>query len=79
KTKPFAESRESEFAIDIKGFDVARYLPYIPVKMDFKVLSGTIDLAEKITFVQHKNKPPSLIAGGNIGFRNIDVIDGKKA
>ncbi|WP_051408965.1 DUF748 domain-containing protein [Syntrophorhabdus aromaticivorans] len=79
KTKPFAESRESEFAIDIKGFDVARYLPYIPVKMDFKVLSGTIDLAGKITFVQHKNKPPSLIAGGNIGFRNIDVIDGKKA
>ncbi|OPY65731.1 MAG: AsmA family protein [Syntrophorhabdus sp. PtaU1.Bin050] len=78
KTKPFAESRESEFTIDIKDFDFTRYLPYVPVKMGFRVLSGVIDLTGKVTFVQHKNKPPSLIAGGNIHFRNIDVVDGKK-
>ncbi|OPY72770.1 MAG: AsmA family protein [Syntrophorhabdus sp. PtaU1.Bin002] len=79
KAKPFAESRESEFTIDIKDFDFARYLPYLPLKIDFRVLSGTIDLTGKVTFAQHKDKPPSLIAGGDIRFRNIDVVDGKKA
>ncbi|OPY81731.1 MAG: AsmA family protein [Syntrophorhabdus sp. PtaU1.Bin153] len=79
KTKPFAQSRESEFTININDFDFARYLPYIPVKMDFTVLSGTIDLAGKVTFAQHKDRAPTLIAAANIGFRNIDVVDDRKA
>jgi uncharacterized protein involved in outer membrane biogenesis len=78
KTKPFAQSRESEFTVNINDFDFARYLPYIPVKMAFTVLSGTIDLTGKVTFAQHKDKAPTLIAAANIGFRNVNIVDDKK-
>lgn len=79
KTKPFADSLETEIDIDIKDFDVARYMVYAPRKMNFKVLSGAIDLTGKVSYIQYKDKGPSLTARGTISLRNINIEgDNKK-
>ena len=41
RTKPFADSLDTSVDVDIKDLDIPYYLAYVPVKMKFKVLSGS--------------------------------------
>lgn len=80
KTKPFADSLETDIDIDIKDFDFARYMVYAPGKMNFKVLSGAMDLTGQVSYIQYKDRGPSLTARGNIAVRNVNIEgDNKKS
>ncbi len=78
KTKPFANSLETDLDINIKDFDLPYYLAYVPMKMNFKLLSGAMDLTAKVLFTQYKDRDPSLTVNGNIVFKNIFVKDVEK-
>ena len=75
KVKPFADSHESYVDFAMKGLDLVRYLPYVPVKLNCLLLSGTMDLDGKITFIQYRDKGPSLQIAGNILIENIAIDD----
>ena len=45
--------------------------------MNFKILSGLIDTKTKISFVQYKDKPPSLTVTGDISLKKLAVDDEK--
>jgi uncharacterized protein involved in outer membrane biogenesis len=77
KTKPFADSLETSFDIDVKDLDVPYYLAYAPMKMNFKMVSAYLDTQAKISFIQSKDKKPSLIVTGNISLKKIAVDDEK--
>ena len=38
ETKPFADSRETVFDINIKDLDIPYYLAYLPLKLNFKIV-----------------------------------------
>lgn len=69
--KPFAESREAYINIDIQDLDIPKYLAYFPVKMNFKLLSGSLDIATKVSFIEYKDKPSSLVVSGGISIKKL--------
>lgn len=75
KTKPFADSLQTNLDITIKDLDLAHYLPYVPLKLNFKLLSGYLDVNVKLAFIRYKDKGPALDLTGNIALRNISVDD----
>jgi uncharacterized protein involved in outer membrane biogenesis len=77
KTKPFADSLETSFDINITNLDIPYYLAYAPMKMNFKIVSAYLDTQAKISFIQAKDKKPSLTLAGNVSLKKIAVDDGK--
>jgi len=73
RTKPFADSRESSFDIEIKNLDIPYYLPYVPLKMNFKMLSGLLSTKTSISFIQHRDKKPSITIKGDTTLKDLAV------
>jgi acylphosphatase len=78
KTKPFADSRESSFDINIDDLDIPYYLAYVPTKMNFKIVSAFLDTQLRISFIETKDKKPSVTVTGNVSLKKIAVDDGRK-
>lgn len=78
KTKPFADSLETELDIRINDLDLADYLDYVPTRRHFNLLSGTLDLIGKISYIQYPDKDPSLELTGTVSLKNINLTDEKK-
>jgi len=78
KTKPFADSLESSFDININDLDIPYYLAYVPMKMNFKIVSASLDTQAKISFVETKDKKRSLTVAGNVSLKKIAIDDEKK-
>lgn len=75
QTKPFHDSLESSFDIDIKDLDIPYYLSYLPVKMNLKVRSAFLDLQTKLSFLQSKERKPSVTLTGKVSLKKIAVED----
>ncbi len=78
ETKPFADSRESSFDITISDLDIPYYLAYAPMKMNFRIVSALLDTNVKISFVEAKDKKPSVTVSGNLSLKKIAVEDAQK-
>jgi uncharacterized protein involved in outer membrane biogenesis len=76
-TKPFADSRETSFDINIKDLDIPYYLAYAPTKMNFKIVSALLDTQTKLSFIETKEKKPLITISGNVSLKKIAVDDGK--
>ena len=76
-TKPFADTRETSFDINIKDLDIPYYLAYAPTKMNFKIVSAFLDTQAKLSFIETKDKKPSVTISGNVSLKKIAVDDGK--
>ena len=77
KTRPFADSLETSVDINIKDLAIPYYLTYVPMKMNFKVVSASMDIAAKVSFIETKEKKPLLTVAGNVSLKNIAVNDEK--
>jgi hypothetical protein len=77
KTKPFADSLETSFDVDIKDLDIPDYLAYFPVKLNFRILSAYLDTQAKITFVQKQKKESVLTVEGALSLKNVALADEK--
>jgi uncharacterized protein involved in outer membrane biogenesis len=75
RAKPFADSLETSIDVDIKDLDIRHYLAYVPVKMNFKVVSAYLDAATKISFIETKEEMPSLTVTGTLSLKNVAVND----
>lgn len=71
KTKPFRETYESYVDIDIQRLDIARYMAYVPQKLNFTLTSAFLDLDGRLSFML--GKEPSLVASGTASFSDIAV------
>jgi uncharacterized protein involved in outer membrane biogenesis len=78
KTKPFADSRETSLDINIKDLDIPYYLAYLPLKLNFKITSAYLDTETKISFIEYKEKGPSLTVSGNVSLKKVALDDEKK-
>ncbi len=78
KTKPFSDSLETVVDINIKGLDVPYYLAYLPIKFNFDLVSANLDIQTNLSFIQYKNKSPSLRVSGNLSIKSVKLDDMKK-
>ncbi len=75
RTKPFAESRETSFDIDIRRFDIPAYVEYVPARLNFRIPSAFLDVIGKVTFTQYRDRPPTLGYVGKIALRDVKVTE----
>jgi len=78
KTKPFADSRETSLDISFKDLDIPYYLAYLPLKLNFKITSAYLDAEGKVSFIEYKDKGPSLNISGNVSLKKVALDDEKK-
>jgi uncharacterized protein involved in outer membrane biogenesis len=78
KTKPFTDSRETTLDINIKDLDIPYYLAYFPLKLKFKISSAYLDTETKISFVEYREKGPSLTVSGNVSLKKVALDDENK-
>jgi len=77
QSKPFHDSLETIFQINLKGIDIPYYLEYLPKEIEMKIPSGTLDLQAAVSYTQFKDKPPVLQTTGKLGLSNLSVTDMK--
>lgn len=75
KSKPFQDSLETIFDINLNGIDLPFYSAYLPVPTEFVVNSGTLDVDLTLRFRQHKDRTPVLLARGTAALKNLRVTD----
>ncbi len=77
KTKPFADSLETSLDIHINDLDIPYYLAYVPMKMNFKIVSAYLDTQAKISFIETKDKKSSLTIEGMVSLKKIAIDDSR--
>jgi len=73
KSKPFADSHESELVFNLDDLQLAKYHDYIPHNLPIKVVSGALDGDLKFVFRQDKDKPSTLSLSGNASLKGVAV------
>ena len=73
KSKPFADSLESELSLELADLKLTQYIDYLPVKLPVKLQAGTLDSAVKYKFTLDKAKGASLHVAGKTSIRNLEV------
>ncbi|TMA80250.1 MAG: DUF748 domain-containing protein, partial [Deltaproteobacteria bacterium] len=71
--KPFKDTRESTLGFDIDKLEIARYLEYSPVTLNFKVPSGQLHGKISASFKAPKNNPAVLSITGNLGLKELEM------
>ncbi len=73
KSKPFAESMDSEFVLALDDVHLAKYFDYSPVKLPIKIESGALDTDLTLVFRQEQGQTPKLLLSGNAALKNLKV------
>ncbi len=60
RTKPFSESLETTFDVNISDLDIPYYLEYVPLKREYEIPSAFLNVHAVVSFAQHKDKAPTL-------------------
>ncbi len=77
-TKPFRDTLETAFDINIVDLDLPYYLAYLPIKLNFKIVSAFLDVQTKISFIQSRDKKPSLTVTGAVSLKKVALDDQKQ-
>jgi len=64
KARPFAEPKDYALDLKLDKVDLTTYLGYLPFKPGFKLPSAHLEAQLNLTVVQPKEKPASLVLGG---------------
>lgn len=75
KSRPFAESHESELALDLDNLQLARYFAYSPVEVPIRIDSGALDSELRLRFVQAKDQPPALTLAGKVALKALKLAE----
>ena len=73
-TVPFKDSRESSIGLDIEKLEIAKYLEYSPVPLNFTMPSGYLAGKLKAAFRTSKDSPPVLTITGNVGLKDLALV-----
>ncbi len=75
KTKPFLDSHETVFDINISDLDIPFYLKYVPFKMNFNLKSARLDTKLQINFIMQEGKKPTVKIAGDAALRKVVLDD----
>ncbi len=76
-TKPFSDSLETSFKIKLSKLFIPHYATYSPVKLNFNLTSGYLSTDTTLSYIQYKDKSPSLLLSGIIEAHDIQLRDKK--
>ena len=68
------DSGESTIGVDIDKLQIAKYLEYSPVGLNFTIPSGHLSGKINASFKTSKNNPPVLSITGNLGLKELEML-----
>ncbi|MGH7845795.1 MAG: DUF748 domain-containing protein, partial [Candidatus Binatia bacterium] len=71
ETKPFTDSRESTFHLEIDKLQLPKYVEYSPVELNFKLPSGQMDGKLTASFKTAKDKPAVFTISGHVELKDL--------
>ncbi|MBZ5640158.1 MAG: DUF748 domain-containing protein [Acidobacteriia bacterium] len=74
KTKPFADTRETVFDVDLADLDIPYYLAYLPFETRSRIVSGRLDAKASLSFTQRKDGTPALLISGRTTARDLAIV-----
>ena len=74
RSKPFASSQESTFAIDIDKLDVVSYLPFVPAQLPVILQSAKLSTKLDLSFVRTGDQPKVALSG-ELALEDVSVQD----
>lgn len=63
KSKPFTTSRDTSVQINLDGLSLPTYMPFVPVQLNFKLVSALLDTRLNVDFQQSGAKQNIVISG----------------
>jgi uncharacterized protein involved in outer membrane biogenesis len=78
KSKPFHDTLETVFDVDLRDINVPHYLAYVPVEQKFKVLSGLLDVKLALSYIQQPDGPPAFWLNGDVVLKTTEVVDAEE-
>lgn len=75
ETKPFKDSQESIIHLNLDKLQIAKYLEYSPVELNFQVPSGEINGKLTASFRTEKGKPAVLTITGDAAVHDLAMQD----
>ena len=72
-TTPFKDTLESTLGVDIDKLEIAKYLEYSPVALNFKMPAGQINGKVSAAFKSAKNSPAVLSLSGNLAVYALEM------
>jgi len=71
EAKPFKNTHESNFHLNLENVQLPKYLEYSPVKLNFTMPSGRLSAQLTASFQTVKDKPAALAISGSIGLKDL--------
>lgn len=75
QTKPFAQSRQSQFDMVINELALGKYLCYLPGQRNFNLDKGTLSTELKLTYAAPSHEVPYLKLDGNVELNELKVTN----
>jgi uncharacterized protein involved in outer membrane biogenesis len=74
QSKPFADSLETSADIHITDLSLAKYLPYVPATLNFKMPSGRLSTRLEINYIQSAQKSAEVKVQGKLGLAELEIV-----
>ena len=75
RTRPFSQTHETYFDMAFTNLDLTHYLPYVPLKLGFKMPSGQMDARLNLSFSEPQGRQPAITLAGDISLKQIALDD----
>jgi uncharacterized protein involved in outer membrane biogenesis len=73
ESKPFKDTHESTLSLSIDKLEIAKYLEYSPVSLNFKVPAGELEGKLTASFRAAKSSPAVLSISGHLGLEKFEM------
>jgi hypothetical protein len=73
RTKPFKDSLETTLEVRVANLDLTRFLPYVPVQLQFDVVSALLNLGLDVSFVRPRADAPTLAVKGKVTLDKVEA------
>lgn len=73
RSKPFSDTRETVFDVNVADLNIPFYLEYVPFRLDYEIPSAFLDVKSVVTFSYPEGGPPALRVEGEVTLREVRV------
>ncbi len=78
QSKIFQPSQETEAILSIQEVSIPDYMEYIPIELNFNVVSGLVRANSQMFFAWSDSQKPKLELTGEVGLRNLKIAADQK-
>jgi len=74
RTKPFADSLETDFDLQFDKLSLAQYLPYVPAELNCTMPSGNLSANLKLHYVQNDDSSYEISLRGSLSLNDLTLV-----